>query len=395
MTPKKPRKPSIQNKDSWKKVSPASAPIFQTSVYNYPDLETLDDYYNGKIPDGYIYSRNGLPNAEALAKRVAELEETEKGIVCSSGMAALFVALGSNLKSGSRIVASSDLYGGTIVLLRDELPRFGIETLFADATAPETFENAVKTEAANVFLIETISNPTMKVCDVREIVKIAHGSGAEVIVDNTFATPFVLRPHHLGADIVMHSGTKSLGGHSDVTIGVLCGNNDLMTQASRFNTRIGAIAGPFDCWLATRSLSTWKIRTEVSCRNAMKLAKFLQDNTSKVASVNYPGLDSHPQYNLATELFTDEMYGSMLSFNLKGGFNEPNVFIKKLKKVTLTPSLGSVKTTISHPGKTSHRHLTEEQKRAAGITDSMIRVSVGIEDYNEIEADFKNALQKT
>ena len=127
----------------------------------------------------------------------------------------------------------------------------------------------------------------------------------------------------------------------------------------------------------------------------MKLAKFLQDNTSKVVAVNYPGLDSHSQHNLATELFTDEMYGSMLSFNLKGGFNEANAFIKKLKKVTLTPSLGSVKTTVSHPGKTSHRHLTEEQKRAAGITDSMIRVSVGIEDYNEIEADFKNALQKT
>ena len=395
MTPKKSRKPSIQNKDLWKRVSPASAPIFQTSVYNYPDLETLDDYYNGKIPDGYIYSRNGLPNAEALAKRVAQLEETEKGVVCSSGMAALFVALGSNLQSGSRIVASSDLYGGTIVLLRDELPRFGIETLFVDATAPETFENVVETEAANVFLVETISNPTMKVCDIREIVKIAHRSSAEVIVDNTFATPFVLRPHRLGADIVMHSGTKSLGGHSDVTIGVLCGNNDLMTQASRFNTRIGAIAGPFDCWLATRSLSTWKIRTEVSCKNAVKLAKFLQDNTSKIVSVNYPGLDSHPQHNLATELFTDKMYGSMLSFNLKGGFNEANTFIKKLKKVTLTPSLGSVKTTISHPSKTSHRHLTEEQKRAAGITDSMIRVSVGIEDYNEIEADFKNALQKT
>lgn len=391
MSPK--RKAIDEDNPKWSEIAPASEPIFQTSVYNYPSLEALDDYYRGAIPGGHIYSRNGLPNAEKLAEQVAKLEHAEKGVVCSSGMAALFVALCSNLKSGDHVLASTDLYGGTIVLLCEELARFGIRSSFAEATDSNSFHKVAKATGANVFVVETISNPTMKVCDIREIVKIAQETKAVVIVDNTFATPFVFKPFEKGADIVMHSGTKSLGGHSDLTLGVLCGGSSLMREAARFNTRIGAIAGPFDCWLASRSILTWQLRVTKSCANAIEIARFLEEKREKVARVYYPGLDSHPQHKLANELFEQGMYGSMLSFEIEGGLSEAEKFIKALRKVTLTPSFGSVKTTVSHPGKTSHRHLTQEQKAFAGITDSMIRVSVGIEPAKEIEANFDKAFQ--
>jgi len=383
---------SIDDSNSGK-ITPASTPIFQTSVYNYPSLSALDDYYNGLIPGAYIYSRNGLPNAEELGNRVAKLEHAEKGVVCSSGMAALFVALCSNLRTGNLVLASVELYGGTSVLLCKELARFGIRTSFVDTTNLDSFRKATEASHASVILVETISNPTMKVCDIREIAKTAKETEAIVIVDNTFATPFLVRPIEKGADVVMHSGTKSLGGHSDLTIGVLCGNAKLMGHAVQFNTRIGTIAGPFDCWLACRSLSTWQLRFSRSCENALRMARFLEKKQDVVARVFYPGLESHPQHELANELFEKGMYGSMLSFDIRGGIIEAEKFIKALRKATLTPSLGSLKTTVSHPGKTSHRHLTPEQKALVGITDSMIRVSVGIEAFDEIRDDFNNAFK--
>ena len=376
--------------ESKSEITPHVQPIFQTSVYDYPDLESLDDYYNGRIPGGYIYSRNGLPNSNALGSRVASFEQMEKGLVCSSGMSALLVSTLSYLGKGDRITASNDLYGGTSVLLKDELTRFGIETTFVDASSPDIeIEGGTK-----LVLVETISNPTMKVCDLKTISKLAHDRGSLLVVDNTFATPFVVRPAELGADIVMHSGTKFLGGHGDVTIGLLCGRSKEMQRAAQFNTRVGTIAGPFDCWLALRSLATWEIRVKKSCENAIKLARFLEDRKDKVSRVFYPGLDSHPQHRLASRIFSRGMYGGMLSFDLRGGLGAASRFVKSLEKITLTPSLGGVNTTISHPGKTSHRHISEQQKRESGITDAMIRVSVGTEDYALIEEEFERALGK-
>jgi len=383
---------SVESSHS-ERIGPASTPIFQTSVYNYPSLSALDDYYSGLIPGAYIYSRNGLPNAEELGSRVSALEHAEKGVVCSSGMAALFVALCSNLKAGNRVLASTDLYGGTSVLLREELVRFGIRASFVDTANISGFCKETEVSHPSVILVETISNPTMKICDIREIAKTAKETGALVIVDNTFATPFLIRPIEKGVDVIMHSGTKSLGGHSDLTIGILCGNAKLMGRAAQFNTRIGTIAGPFDCWLACRSLSTWQLRFSRSCENALRMARFLEKKRDGVARVYYPGLESHPQHELAGELFEKGMYGSMLSFDIRGGPTEAEKFIKALSRATLTPSLGSYKTTVSHPGKTSHRQLTAEQKKLVGITDSMIRVSVGIEDFNEIQDDFNKAFK--
>ena len=379
-------------REEWKKIVPHSMPIYQTSVYDYPDLESLDDYYNGRIPGAYIYSRNGLPNSSEAGRLVAEFEHADAGLACASGMGSLLVALMSVVGQGEHIVASNELYGGTSVLINKELSRFGIESTFVDATSVSAIEDAVKPNT-KVILVESISNPTMKVCDIEATASVAHrAEKATLIVDNTFATPFVLKPLTLGANLVMHSGTKSLGGHGDITIGFLCGDCKLISRANEFCSRSGVIAGPFDCWLATRSLATWEIRVKQACSNAIKLASFLESRSDTISKVYYPGLRSHPQYFVAKRMFSDGLFGSMLSFTLNDEFEKASAFVRALKKVTLTPSLGSYHTSISHPGKTSHRNITEAQKRESGITDSMIRVSVGIEDYQSIEEDFGKAL---
>jgi methionine-gamma-lyase len=375
-----------------KSIRPHSNPVYQTSVYDYPDLESLDDYYEGRLPGSFLYSRNGLPNSRELGELVASYERTEAGMVCASGMGAITVALLSCLNAGDRIAASNDLYGGTTSLLKDELPRLQIQTSFADSTKIEQMGETIK--GANMVIVETISNPTMKICDIGEVAKLAHENGALLLVDNTFATPFIFRPVTVGTDVIMHSGTKYLGGHDDLTIGLLCGKKDWTNRAFQFCTRSGVIAGPYDCWLATRSSLTWELRVKQASQNAMKLAKYLESRADKISKVYYPGLDSHPQHKIAVRLFSGNLYGGMLSFDLKDGFLAASRFVKSLDKVTLTPSLGGSHTTISHPGKTSNRSLSPEEKKRQGITDAMIRVSVGIEDYEVIEEEFKNALKQ-
>jgi methionine-gamma-lyase len=372
-------------------IKPHSLPIYQTSVYDYPDLKSLDDFYNGKLPGAYIYSRNGLPNSAELGMRVAAFEGTEAGTVCSSGMGALFIAIMSVLNSGDHIVASNDLYGGTTTLLRDELIRFGIQTTFADASNAEIFRGSVR-NGTKMIIVETISNPTMKVCDIPSMADIALEKNVHLLVDNTFASPFVVKPAKLGADTVMHSGTKYLGGHDDLTIGILCGKSDQISRMSQFCTRSGVIAGPFDCWLASRSLATWKIRVRESSDNAAKLADYLESKSEKISKVYYPGLASHPQHGLARKIFTNGLFGGMLAFDLRSGLDSAEKFVSALHRITLTPSLGGTSTSISHPGKTSHRYLTQDQKLKSGITDAMIRVSTGIEPYEEIEEEFGRAL---
>ncbi len=384
------KKPGIR-KERASKARPHATPIYQTSVYDYPDLESLDDFYEGRMPGSFLYSRNGLPNSKELGELVAGYEETDGGLVCSSGMGAITIAILSSLKAGDRIAASSDLYGGTTSLLKDELPRFQIYTSFADSTSPEEVERAVH-NGAKMIMVETISNPTMRVCDIQEIAEIAHRHHSTLLVDNTFATPFILKPVRLGADVVMHSGTKYLGGHDDLTIGLLCGASDWIARAGQFCTRSGVIAGPFDCWLAARSLLTWELRVRQSSLNALKLARYLESRKDRISNVYYPGLDSHPQHGIAKRIFPDGLYGGMLSFDLKDGAPGASRFVRALETITLTPSLGGVHTAVSHPGKTSHRNLSREEKNRIGITDAMIRVSVGIENYDSIEQEFTKAL---
>jgi len=342
-----------------------------------------------------MYSRNGLPNSDELGRQVASLENTEAGLACSTGMGALSVALLSFLGKGNHLVASNDLYGGTTVLLRDEFQRFGIETTFISARESKSKIESEFRENTKLVLIETISNPSIQVSDIRAFADMAHRKGALLIVDNTFATPFVVRPAELGADIVMHSGTKFLGGHHDITIGVLCGKSKDMKRMSQFNTRLGTMASPFDSWLSSRSVATWKLRVEKSCENALKLAEYLESRADRVTKVYYPGLASHPQHKLAESMFEKGMFGGMLSFDLKNGLKGASAFAKKLKSASIAPSLGGVKTTISHPGKTSHRYISEEQKKETGITDAMIRVSVGVEDFDHIKEDFGQAMDKS
>lgn len=390
----KQRMPRIP-KPAWERIRPHVLPIFQTSVYDYPDLQTLDDYYAGLISGSFIYSRNGLPNSRQLGTDLARLEGAETSVVFSSGMAAISVLILALLKHGDCVVSSSDVYGGTTVLLREELPRLGISSEFMDPSDISSARRVIKRAVPKLVLVETISNPTMKVCDIEEIAKIAHSSGALLAVDNTFATPFVTRPIAFGADFTIHSGTKFLGGHSDLTLGVICGKEKHLERIQQLNARLGAISGPFDSWLASRSLSTWKIRMKSSCSNALRLARFLESQKETVSRVYYPGLEEGPDFNVARRLFAHGMFGAMLSFDLKGGLKGVDTFVRALSHITLTPSLGGVRTTISHPGKTSHRHVGRLEKKRMGISDSMIRVSLGVEDYEDIEKEFALALKKT
>ena len=376
----------------WRSIKPHATPIYQTSVYDYPDLETLDDYYNGKIPGGYVYSRNGLPNSDELGALVAGFERTESGMVCASGMGALLVCFLSKLKQGDHIVASDVLYGGTTVLLQEELPNYGISCTFVDSTDPANVSKAISKNTKMV-VVETISNPTMKICDLDKIAKISREASSIFLVDNTFATPFVCRPVEHGADIVMHSATKFLGGHSDLTLGALCGKKEMMKRIAQFCVRSGVIGGPFDSWLACRSASTWELREKKACENAMNLARFLE-TSDKVSRVYYPGLSSFAQNKLATRMFDRGMYGAMVSFDVKGGLAKASSFVKHLSKIRLAPSLGGVRTSISHPRKTSHRFITVEQQRDSGITDAMIRVSVGVEEYDSLKKEFGSALKQ-
>ena len=378
--------------ERWSKIKPHATRIFQTSVYDYPELETLDDYYNGKIPGGYIYSRNGLPNSNELSALVAGFEKTETGVVCASGMGALLVTFLSKLKQGDHIVASDGLYGGTTVLLQEELPKYGISCTFVDSTDPDNVSKAIKKNTKMV-VVETISNPTMKICDLGTISQISQRASTIFLVDNTFATPFVCRPIERGADIVMHSATKFLGGHSDLTLGVLCGKKEMMKRIAQFCVLSVVIGGPFDSWLACRSASTWELREKKACENAMKLAKFLETR-DVISKVYYPGLESFSQHELANRIFDSGMYGAMLSFDLKGGLAKAGSFVKNLSKINLAPSLGGVKTAVSHPRKTSHRFITSEQQKESGITDAMIRVSVGVEEYDSLEREFESALRQ-
>ncbi len=374
-------------------IKPHSQPIYQASVYDYPDLASIDAYYEGKLPEAYLYGRYGLPNAVEFASSMAMLEKHEAGLACSSGMGAIFAALLTGSRNGENMLASRDLYGETYSLLKDILPRFGTNTIFADSGDVSAFREEICERNPSLVFLETISNPKLRVCDIKRISETAHDCGSIVIVDNTMATPFVLIPAELGADVTIHSGTKSLGGHHDLTIGVIAGRTDFVNRATELSRLTGSYAGPLDSWLAQRSFSTWKLRVEKSSENALKLAEFLE-GMNKVSRVYYPGLMTHPDHELSSRIFKNGNYGGVLSFDLKGDAGTVDRFIKAFPSITLTPSFGGVSTTISHPGKTSHRTLDEKERKSIGISDSMLRVSVGVEDYHLIEEEFRTACNR-
>lgn len=336
-----------------------------------------------------LYTRYGNgPNQRVVEERLAALDGAEDAVLVASGMAAMACALLSVLRAGDHVVATDAIYGGTRALLTDELSRLGIETTFVDLFSPG-WTDALR-PGTRVVLGETPSNPVLRVLDLRPIADAAHAHGATVIVDATFGSPVNYRALEHGADIVMHSATKYLAGHSDVTAGVLCGNGERIAQVRKRARIWGPVLDPHGTWLLERGMKTLALRMERHNRNGMEVARWAETRP-EVAHVFYPGLPSHPDHEIARRVL--DGFGGMVGIELAGGGEAAARFVRALRLAKLAPSLGGVETLISEPRYTSHAAMTPEQRAAGGIRDGFLRVSLGIEDAEDIIADFDQALR--
>jgi methionine-gamma-lyase len=369
---------------------PKTLPISMTSVFAFDDVETLDEVYEGKTK-GYVYSRNGNPVHDSLKEIMCSIDEGEDAQVFSSGMAAVTMSILSLVQSGDHIIADNVLYGGTYQFLKNELSKFNIEVTFVD-TINESIEKYFKSNTKLVY-VETISNPLMKVADLRSISNIAHSHNSKLIVDNTFATPIVCQPIKLGADIVVYSATKYLCGHSDITGGIAVSNRELTQNIRNISALYGPMMSPFDAWLLIRSLRTLEIRMIQHSQNAAKLADFLEKH-SKIKEVHYPGLKSSPSNEMAGKNFVNGLYGGMLSIDVVNGESGAYELIRALDTIKFVPSLAGVATSVSYPVKTSHRALKDEELHKAGISKGLVRISTGLENIDDLISEFNRALGK-
>ena len=369
---------------------PKVMPIYMSSVFSFDDVESLDGVYEGR-ESGYIYSRMGNPSVENLQELLSAAENSGGALAFSSGMAAIITAIIANVKKGDHIISSPVLYGGVYDYLKNEIPRFGVEVDFVDFI-DDDLEKYIKPNTKIIYT-ETITNPLMEVMDIPRISAIAHKHGAKLIVDNTFASPAICRPLEHGADIVAYSGTKYLGGHSDILCGALCSDKDTVKKLQSFVTLYGGIISPFDAWLLTRSLRTLELRMRQHSENALKLAEYFEKHP-KIERVYYPGLSSSRFYGLAMRLFDSGLCGGMLSADMAGGERAARSFIAACETVKLVPSLAGFATSISYPAKTSHRAYTKEELDKCGISTGQLRFSAGIENMEDIIDDIDRALAK-
>jgi len=368
--------------------SPLVPPLYQSSVYTLPDLDALDRIMNAEEP-GFIYARDAHPNARRLAGHLAELEAAGWAVICGSGMSAISAILLATVQQGSRVVASNRLYGRTTQLLTQELSRFGIHCDFVDVNDLDQTRKALE-KPAQLLFVETMSNPLLRVPDLVALVDLAHARECLLVVDNTFATPILVKPLALGADLVMESLTKMIGGHADVTLGVVCGKDQYLTEISQVVSIWGLASNPFDCWLTERGLATLPLRMRTASANALELARWLPGQPG-VSRVVYPGLADHPDHTLAGRLLGGS-YGNMLCFELAGGREAVNRFMHQAPAIPFSPSLGNTSTTCSHPATTSHRYVSPAEKQRQGISEGLVRLSVGIEELAEIKGEFTRGL---
>lgn len=354
-------------------------PIFQTSTYAQ---KAPNDH------QGYDYARVGNPTRTALEKLIAGLESADECACFSSGVGAIDAVL-KTLRPGDHVISTNDLYGGTYRLFTQVFEPYGIKFTFVDMTKNDEVEKAV-TDQTKLIWIETPTNPLLRIIDINKVSEIARNAGAISVVDNTFSSPYLQRPLELGADAVMHSTTKYLGGHSDVIGGAVATSNKELMEKLRFQVKTsGAVPGPMDCYLTLRGIKTLHVRVERSVENAKKIAAFL-DAHSEVATLHYPGLESHPQHKLAAEQMDD--FGAMVSFSLKDDSIEAAAnFMSNTKIFTLAESLGGVESLISHPASMTHGSIPKAVREKAGLMDSLIRLSLGIEDSEDLISDLDQA----
>ena len=366
-------KPSFETKivhhktDQQQVPNSKSTPIYQTSAFTFKDLDHLESYYEGESP--YLYTRERNPNTDELAGTVAELEEAPAGVATSSGMSAILAGILAIAKPGDHIVAAEDVYGGSHKLLTKEIPNFGIGVTMVSFDDLEEVEKAI-TDRTKLLYTESISNPFLRVENLEGIVDLAREKDLKTMVDNTFATPYLLQPYLSGIDLVVHSGTKYIGGHSDATCGVLVGDETLIQVAKQKVVTLGANLSPFEAWLTQRGAKTLGLRMKQQSYNAQKVAEALRENDA-VRTVYYPAYVS------------DRGHGAIVTIELSDTV-DIDTFFRTLGWIKIAPTLAGVETTLSYPVRTSHRALSETEREKIGINDYVIRLSIGIEDHGDI-----------
>lgn len=367
-----------------------ATPIYQTSTFIFDSAEQGGRRF-ALEEEGYIYTRLGNPTNSEVEEKIALLEGGEAAVSAASGMGAISSALWTALKAGDHVIASDTLYGCTFALLNHGITRFGVDVTFVDISDLEQVKNAMRPNTRVVYL-ETPANPTLKVTDIEAVAKIAHtNKDCMVFVDNTFCTPYIQRPLEFGADVVVHSATKYLNGHGDVLAGFAIGKQEFINQVKLFGLKdmTGAVLSAFDAYLVIRGMKTLEVRMQRHSENAMKVAKFLESHPA-VKKVYYPGLESFEYYELAKKQM--RLPGAMISFELKGGVEEGRIVMNNVKLASLAVSLGDTETLIQHPASMTHSPYNPEERAEAGISDGLVRLSVGLETAEDIIKDLKGAL---
>ncbi len=364
-------------------------PIVQSVTFGYENVDEWFDVAIGK-KEGHIYSRNTNPTVAVFEEKVRALENAEAATSFATGMAAISNTLFTMLSPGDRVVSIKDSYGGSSKLFLEFLPRFGVDVQLCETTDHELLEKEIS-KGCKLLYLESPTNPTLKVIDLERLIKVAKKVNAIVVVDNTFATPINQQPLSLGADVVVHSATKFLGGHSDAMGGVLCGKKDLVEKVFHFREINGATLDSTSAYMLIRGIKTLELRVLKQNENAMKISEFLY-NHPKVEDVFYPGLKSHLNHKIAARQMTG--FGGVFAFSLKGGFENVKAFLNNLELAHLAASLGSVGTLIGPPKVTSHVETSEEERKQLGIPEGLIRCSIGIENFEDIKNDFESSLSK-
>lgn len=362
-------------------------PVVHSVSFGYEDIDEWLRTGQGKTA-GHIYSRNTNPTVQAFEEKAAQLEDAEAATGFASGMAAISNALFTFLSPGDRIVSIKDSYGGTNKLFTEFLPRFQIDVTLCDTTDHRAIEKAV-VEGCRILYLESPTNPTLKVVDIAALTRKAHETGALVVVDSTFATPILQKPLELGADLVLHSATKFLGGHADALGGVVCGPSDLIEPIYHFREINGAALDPMAAYLLLRGMKTLDLRVHRQSASALKIARHLESH-QKIEQVFYPGLESHPQHEVAKSQM--KAFGGILSFSIKGGFEAVCKVLPRLNYAHRAANLGAVETIAGPPATTSHVECTAEERAAMGIPENLVRYSVGIEDADDLISDLNQAL---
>ncbi len=366
-------------------------PVYLTSTYAFPSIGEGSARFAGEA-DGYVYGRVGNPTVAALEARLCALEGAEAALVTASGMGAITAAIWTLVAAGDEIVADKTLYGCTYEFFAHGLARLGVTTRFVDLSDPENLVRAI-TASTRIVFCETPANPNLRLCDIRALAGIAHAAGATLVVDNTYCTPYLQQPLALGADLVVHSATKYLGGHGDLLAGAVLGRAEMLGRIRFFGLKdmTGAVASPFDAYLILRGLKTLALRMERHCASAATIARLVAAHRA-VASVAYPGLPDFPQRALATRQMKHP--GGMIAFELKGGLSAGIRFMDALALVTRAVSLGDAETLVQHPASMTHAPYAPEIRARHGISDGLVRLSIGLEEIDDLSADIISALDQ-